>query len=779
MAEKCQSGDLTGVGSHLFKQSMPVYCRQNKLLFLLAVLAFIGHAAHNELAAAEFVGGSACQECHQAQSSAWTGSHHDLAMQAVDDTAVLGDFDDSSFTYQGVETRFYKNQGDYFIKTDGPDGEIREYRVKYVFGVEPLQQYLIELENGRIQAFTIAWDTRDRSAGGQRWFHLYAGEDVAHTDPLHWTAPSQNWNFMCASCHSTDFKKNYDHEKQAFFTAYSDIDVTCEACHGPGSDHVEWAGQNDPSGMPNKGLIVSLKNTGQWQFVDRDPIARLTGGRISRSEVETCAFCHSRRSELSPDYVHGNALLDTHLPSLLQPDLYYPDGQIDEEVYVYGSFLQSRMYRQGVTCSNCHDPHSLKLKAKGNALCAQCHLDESYNTADHHHHEADSSGAQCISCHMAEKTFMVIDDRADHSFRVPRPDLSLKTGSPNACTLCHTERSDEWAQDYVRKWYPDGVASEDRRHYGEVFHAFESGSVDAENWLNYLAQDSRENSIVRATAVSHISSNVNPATYPALIRSLRSDDPLIIVSALPVLEYLRPAEMRKFAREFLSHDLRVIRIETARVLAARRYLLEKDVKVLFDAALDEYLKGLAANADRAEYHVNLGNLYLRQDDFISAEKAFVESIRLNPHFIPGYINLADLYRAMNRDERGRLIIEQALARHPEVAALHHAMGLLEVRQKNIGSALESLKQAAELEHENSRYQYVFAIALYTSGDSAQALQILNRAHRARPSDRQILSSLVSINSELGNHEDARAFAQKLSELSPWDVSIKNFLKQGG
>lgn len=727
--------------------------------------------------AAQFVGGEQCRECHQTQAAGWAGSHHDLAMQVVNPATVLGDFENAHFEYNGIESLFYRKQDTYFVKTDGPDGEINEYEIKYVFGVEPLQQYLIEMDNGRVQVLGIAWDNRDQSAGGQRWFHIYAGESVDYTDPLHWTAPSQNWNHVCASCHSTNLKKNFDVDLGRFMTTYSEIDVSCEACHGPGSEHLQWAKVQNGHAVNHHGLLVDLDNGGPWLFEDAHPIAKKSESTGSVSEVETCARCHSRRSELWPDYQHGRALLDTHLPSLLDSRLYHPDGQIDDEVYVYGSFLQSKMYQKGVTCSDCHDAHSLQLKAEGNALCSQCHLANVYDSSKHHYHEMKTSGAQCINCHMTEKTYMLIDDRADHSFRVPRPDLSLEIGSPNACTLCHHDRDDEWAAAALEKWYEKKSANAERPHYGVIFHSAETGGVDTEKWLNDLAQDKDESSIVRATAVMHITQYPGPVTYPGLLGALHSDDPLIRVAAIPGLEYLPPAQVREYASSLLNDDLRIIRIEAARVLAGSRHLLEDQTKTVLDRSLNEYRDGLRANADRADSHVNLGNLYLRMDNIKMAETEFLKSIQMDSNFIPAYINLADLYRAASEEDKAERIINRGLDHHPQQAALHHARGLLKVRQKNISEALVSLKHAVELDPENTRYQYVYAIALYSSAQTDHALKVLVNAHQQRPSDRQVLSSLVTINSEIGKIGTARVYALRLFNLSPWDTGIQSFLEQ--
>ena len=722
------------------------------------------------------MGEKACRECHQQASEAWSGSHHDLAMQPVNPTTVLGDFKNVSFKYNNLETLFYQNEDNYYVKTDGPDGERSDYKISYVFGVYPLQQYLIELDHGRIQAFNIAWDNRDLSIGGQRWFHLYPNDRVTHSDPLHWTAPSHNWNNMCASCHSTNLKKNFDPQLQQFNTSYSQIDVSCEACHGPGSEHILWANQKSEPEIENSGLMVNLENSTKWLFKDQQSVAYLANPTNDGSEIKICARCHSRRSELGSHHKHGDALFNSHLPSLLETHLYFPDGQVKGEVYVYGSFLQSKMYKRGVTCSNCHDPHSLKLKAQGNALCSQCHAPHIFDNSDHHFHEMNTQASQCVSCHMTQKKFMVIDERADHSFRIPRPDLTVKTGSPNACTLCHDDQNPQWALRNLEKWYEKNSSHSNPLHYGVVFHAADKGAVNAEKWLNDLAQDSGESAIVRATAISRIASSLNPILQPTLLRALRDEDPLIKVASIAALEHLPVTELRKIANQNLSDELRIIRMETARTLVGRQFLLDEKTRLLFESALKEYEVSLIDNSDRAESHVELGDLYLRIDHVQKAEQAYLKAIQVNPHYIPAYINLADLYRSTNNEIMGEKIINQGLGRFPQEATLHHAKGLLKVRQNFIYSALNSLKQAVNLDPGNIRYKYVYALGLYSIGKVELALSVLESAYLDRPSNQQVLSSLIQIYSELGNEKNARFYVQKLFELSPENTNLRTFLK---
>jgi hypothetical protein len=318
-------------------------------------------------------------------------------MQPASADTVRGDFGGVRFAEPGGTFTFSRDGNRFGVRAEGPDGRVRDYDIKYTFGVTPLQQYLVELDGGRLQALTIAWDTRPREAGGQRWFSLYPGERLRPGDPLHWTGYEQTWNYQCAECHSTGVRKNYDATFGRYATGWAEVNVACEACHGPGSRHVAWAERRASwwtgEGDPRKGLMVVLHDRGQWRLDPATGNARRSAPRAADGEIEVCAVCHSRRSVIAEGAPSRRRLMETHLPALLDPELYHADGQQQGEVYTYASFLQSRMYREGVTCSDCHEPHSLGLRAPGNGVCAQCHAPARYDTASHHFHRPGSTGA--------------------------------------------------------------------------------------------------------------------------------------------------------------------------------------------------------------------------------------------------------------------------------------------------------------------------------------------------------------------------------------------------
>lgn len=690
---------------------------------------------------ARYVGRTACAGCHAAESNAWRGSHHDLAMREATEATVLGDFRKTEFRYGAVVSRFFRKQGRFLVRTDGPDGKLHDYEVKYTFGVDPLQQYLIELPGGRLQALSIAWDARPKAKGGQRWFHLYPQERIDSRDELHWTGINQNWNSMCAECHSTNVRKGYDPEHRTYRTTWSEVDVSCEACHGPASRHVAWA-RHEPGwealDRHGKGLEILLderKGIG-W---GRDPESgnpRRTAERRTETEIQLCARCHSRRSELSEDYRYGAPLMDTHLPALLAPALYHADGQIDGEVYEYGSFVQSRMYRAGVTCSDCHEPHSLALRSPGNGVCLQCHATEKYETPKHHFHAAGSAGASCIACHMPTKTYMIVHPRHDHSLRVPRPDLSTRLDTPNACTSCHGDKPAQWAASKVHEWYGHDPAGYQR--FAEPLHAARMHAVDAEPRLLSLLADPEQPAIARGTAAMSLADMQSPSSLQPLAKALADPDPLVRVGALEALEPLPPGERWRMASRLLDDSVRGVRVLAAGLLAGTPVqAISGNERAALERAIDEYVAVQKLNADQPSAQVNLGNLYAERGEAAKAERSYRTALELDPGWTPGYVNLADLMRQTDRDAEGEGILRDGLARRPNDASLHHSLGLLLVRKKEMPAALASLKRAAELAPDTPRFAYVYAVGLQGAGQDREALAVVDAALGRAPGDRSL------------------------------------------
>lgn len=744
-------------------------------LFGLVAICPLAEATEVQADNGAYVGGRRCAECHQAQYAQWQGSHHDLAMQEASERTVLGDFSNVSFTYNGVTSKFYRRDGKFFVRTDGPDGKLHDYRIQYTFGVDPLQQYLIAFPDGRLQALGIAWDARPKGESGQRWFHLYPNDSIDHRDELHWTGAQQTWNFMCAECHSTNTRRNYNLENNSYDASWSEIDVSCEACHGPGGNHLRWAKQEGDwrRSTDNKGLAVALteRQGVRWVMDKNSGNARHSQPRSTSIEIEMCARCHSRRASIWGEYRHGRPLLDSHLPQLLTEDMYFADGQIQDEVYVYGSFLQSKMYQAGVTCSDCHEPHTLKLRAPGNGVCFQCHAATKYDSPGHHRHKLDSKGAQCVECHMPERTYMVVDPRRDHSLRVPRPDLSATLHTPNACSQCHADKDAKWAAAHVEEWY--GHAARDSIHYGEILQAARAGSSGVEQMLIQLAKDQNAPAIARATALYELGPYLSRQSIAAVVQGLQDGDPLVRRAALLTLERVAPQARVQFAVQLLNDPVRGVRIEAARLLAPLPLdSLTADQRAALESATKEYIRAQQSNADRPESYLNLGLLYLARRDFSESESAYEAALKIDPRFVPAYVNLADLYRIQGKNARGAALLRDALVQMPNNAELHSALGLALVRQQQTPAAVDHMRRAAELAPTAARYTYLYAVALNSTGKTQQALAALSKAHQQHPNDRDILYALVTFNRDTGNVEESRRYARKLAVLMPDDPVIR-------
>ena len=729
-----------------------------------------------------FVGREACRDCHEKQYDLYVGSDHDMAMDTATVETVLGDFDGAAFIHHGVTSRFSIRDSRYFVTTEGPDGALQEFEIAYVFGIRPLQQYVVTFPNGRYQMLPLCWDTRPAEEGGQQWFHIYGDERIAPNDILFWTRMTHNWNYMCSECHSTRVRKNYDRFSESYTTTWSEIDVSCEACHGPGSEHVAWAeAAEQGQSMPTSGylgLAVRLKDTDNATWVFRDAesgTAERTVPRQDNTLVEMCARCHSRRTILHEEYEHGKRFLDTHRPSVLTEELYFADGQILDEVYVYGSFLQSKMYMAGVNCKDCHEPHSGQVYVQGNALCYRCHTPQAYGGRSHHFHDPEQSGGSCVECHMPERTYMQIDPRRDHSMRVPRPDLAERLESPDACTACHDDKTHQWSARYTRDWY--GKLEDGETHYGEIFYAGRRFYPETQDDLIELANDTDRAPMVRATAIQLLRGYPSPSTVNALKSTLTDPDPLIRLQAVEASHIVDASQQWPLLRPLLTDSVRAVRVHAAQALSGMdRQQLSANDQTMLQAALEEYKKTQYINADHQTAHLNLGVLASNAGEFEAAEAAYRKAIEIEPLFPYAYINLADLYRQQGREQEAERVLRSAL-KHAELPQVHHALGLSYVRQRRNEQALTHLHTAAELAPEDPHFSYVYAIALNSTGEPQAAIRVLKTALQQHPYNRNILYVLTTLHAELQQIETALEYAEKLVTYFPEVQSFQQLQQQ--
>lgn len=722
-----------------------------------------------------FIGSDQCAGCHASEHADWNASQHKAAMQEATAKSVRGNFDRATFRKDGVETSFFKRDGKFWVRTDGPDGKLADFEVRYTFGVAPLQQYLIALPGGRLQALGIAWDARSKEEGGQRWYSLYPGRKLVAGDPLHWTGIDQNWNYQCAWCHSTNLQKNYDRATATFKTTWSEISVGCEACHGPASKHLEWAKSNGSLTYDHAGLAFSLdeRKGAKWPMGANGQAQRSTL-RATSKEIEDCAGCHARRQQLSSDPNDVARLFDAFRPTTLEAGAYFPDGQQHDEVYTYGSFMQSRMYTAGVTCSDCHNPHSGRLRLAGNAVCAQCHAPARFDTPAHHHHATGSEGSKCVSCHMPTTTYMGVDARHDHSLRIPRPDRSIVLGTPNACNECHTDKPAKWAKDAVESWYHSLNPGD--QDFAEAFNLGDLGAPGAQEALKQITSAASSSGIAKASALTRLARFLSPQVLGLAAKFLKIDDAAVRSAAVAVIAGADAPTRRTLLVPLLADASTVVRIDAARALAGTPEAgLSPDDRKAFDRALAEYVAAQLFNAERPEALTNLGGLYRERGQINDARQAFQQAIAIDPTFVAAAISLSDLVRMNGDESSAEAILRRTLAANPNSGPVEHALGLSLVRQGQTDEAISLLAKAAADSPDDPRFSYVLAVALHDTGKRDVAISTLKNALSQHPYDRDILWSLASYEIEVGDYEAALEKVNLLSSLEPDRPDVMQFL----
>lgn len=696
----------------------------------------------------EYIGTRQCKSCHEEAYNDWHGSHHDLAMQEATAETVLGDFNNATFTSKGVTSRFFKKDGRFFVNTEGPDGSYQDFEVRYTFGVTPLQQYLVDFPGGRLQCLLTAWNSKANS-----WFDLTPDERPATDDWLHWSKGSMTWNAMCADCHSTYLEKNFDEQTNAYNTRWEIIDVSCEACHGPGKQHMAYAS----SSAYERGKRVE----GSYMY--------LTAKLNNKEQVEQCARCHSRRGQISEVFDHSGVFMDHYIPSTLNPGLYHPDGQILDEVYVYGSFLQSKMYRNNVRCTDCHNAHSLELKGVGNELCGKCHEKEKYDTPAHHFHRQDTDGASCINCHMPGKYYMGNDFRRDHSFRAPRPGLSVQYGTPNSCNGCHSDRPPEWAAEAVRRWY----GPERAPHFSATLAAARAGDPAALPGLMEMVGDTSQPGIVRATAVEILGEAPGPEAGRKVIGALENDNPLIRYSAVNAMVRFSAEDRLRYLAPLLRDPVRAVRTQAAYQLAdIAESLFQGEERAAFQQAKKEFEEVLKIQADFPGGQLMRGQYYHKMGRLDVAAAAYREAIRQDPYLPRPYANLASLYYAQGDTGEAKKNFEHVIRLDSNAVDAHYSLGLLLAEMQNLAEAETHLGKAARLSG-NPRHYYNWGLSLQNLGRPAEAEKAFRKGLGADPASEALLYALAVLYIQQKETGKARPLVQQLLRLNPQNEDYQN------
>lgn len=703
---------------------------------------------------AQYAGSASCKECHERAFKGWQDSNHGLAERGVKLALDRDAFEPKQkLEHLGETTEaFLDAEGVARILTEGYQGEKAKYRVVRVIGNDPLRQFLIEGLGGRLQTCDASYDPHKKE-----WFNVYATDPRDPGDWGHWTGQGMNWNAMCAACHNTRLRKNYDPQTNSYHTTMAEMTVGCEACHGPMKKHVEWQ-KNPPTGY------VANDREGNQQKGLADPTVR----DFTRHQMmDTCAACHSRRTEITGDLVPGEPYFDHFALTVTDgTDLYYPDGQVQDENYVFSSFLSSSMHHAGVTCGDCHEPHSNQLLIQGNMLCMRCHGGGTEPPAPvivpelHSPCTTGSAGHDCKSCHMPHTTYMQRHPRRDHGFTIPDPLLTKEYGVPNACNRCHTDQSTDWALEEAEKFYGDKLDRPNRRRAILVAEA-RRGTVEARDGLVNMVKSERI-AAWRATACHLLEQWVfETEVTQSLLATLQDESPLVREAAARVLVHpcrqgVEP--VRNAMGKLLDDPLRSVRVAAAWSLV--------DSLDLNTKAGRELLHMLDINADQPTGRMRLSQFAYLRGDANAAVKQIRKAIEWDPNSPPFYHDLAILLNAIGDNSGAIKALRQAISLDDSIAEYQYKLALALAEAGDLKDAISAFEKCVKLDAGYSRAWYNLGLAYHSMGRMEDAIAALKNGEAAGPSDPSIPYARATIHARLGQKQEAAQATMKALQIRP-------------
>lgn len=694
----------------------------------------------DEAVFAGYAGSAQCSSCHQREYELWKDSHHQLAEREIELAKDHHAFEPTREISHGSQTTVAQVQnGKVQLVATGKDGKEKAFAVDRVIGTEPLRQFLVKGASGRYQATELAYDPN-----ADEWFDVYGEEDRRPGEWGHWTGRGMTWNQMCASCHNTRLRKHYREATDSYHTTMAERSVGCEACHGPMKEHVQWQNQYQETGRSDPTIPVFTRD----------------------QKMQNCAPCHARRGEATGEFRPGEELLDHYILTIPDDtDVYYADGQVREENYEYVSFLSSKMHGAGVSCMDCHNPHSAKVLDSGNSLCMRCHgppqppaprIDPSV----HMFHTPETAGGRCVDCHMPETVYMQRDPRRDHGFPIPDPLMTIEHGIPNACNRCHTEKDAQWALGYVKAWYGERMERDTRDRTRLVARAREG----KENAVPELMKWAREetNQVWKATA-AHVLGNwlEKPGVTKLLMEMTRDRSPLVrrkaVVSLAPFAGTASPS-VGETLGSLLEDPVRSVRLAAAWGLKANL-----DTNTVPGKELLHYL---SINSDQPIGAMQKGGFYVDRGRPEEALTYFQRAVEWDPYSAALRESLAICLSRLGRPEAALEQIKQACALAPNEASYRYLLGLAWSEAGNVEQAVKALEQAVELDSQFSRAWYNLGLGYSALGREYDALETLQRAEELDTSSPDFPYARATIYLRLQRFNEARSAAEKALDRDP-------------
>jgi len=694
-----------------------------------------------------FAGSASCKPCHAEQFALWNVSQHAHAGRPFESSKDRADFEPGhQVTYGSVESALRMAGEKPEIVTLGPSGELEAFHPESVIGIEPLKQYLVPIENGRLQVVDLAIDVDKKE-----WFNVFGEENRQSDEWGFWANRGMNWNSQCAYCHMTDLKKGYDLEKDRYTTTWAEWGISCEQCHGPMGRHAKLGA---PMGEPK----VSLD--------------------LIEQTMSSCATCHARREELTGAFTAGEAFLDHYRPTLpTSPDIYYPDGQIRDEDFEYGSFILSKMHHSGVNCLDCHNPHSgkLVLPVEENQLCMSCHGEPSkklgspiINPTQHSRHAKGSTGNSCVECHMPKTTYMMRDPRRDHGFMIPDPLMTKELNIPNACNRCHEDQSVDWAVEWAGKWYGEGRSTMFARERTRLIARAQKGD---ETVIPEMLAWAKEEPIPawRATMLTLLGAwNYLPEVQDFLTASLKDEHALVRSEAIRSMEFI--PDTHDVLTPFLKDPVRLVRLDAA-------WALRDDLKNHHPEALEELKIFVDNQSDQPTGAMRQGEFALSEGRGDDAIKWFKRAVDWSPNSPWFHHRLGVVYHLLGKPNLGATALKDAARLEPDNAEHSYALALLYGETGDIANAMVQFEQAVTKRPDFERAWYNLGLARAQVGQVEGGIAAILEAEIAAPEVADFPYARATLHYRLNEFEKAREAARKALALNPTSQQLQQFVMQ--
>jgi tetratricopeptide (TPR) repeat protein len=711
---------------------------------------------------AQYGGSESCRNCHEEAYKLWAGSNHGLAERAPTEQLDQAAFEPARLFKHGSQQTSVRLEGrSFLVNCVGLSRTNETHSVVRVIGHDPLRQFLVAFAGGRLQTLQASY-----APHANEWFDVYGQENRQPGEWGHWTGRGMNWNSMCAACHNTRVRKNYDQATDAYQTTMAELTVACESCHGPLKAHNEWQQKYGKTGK-------------------KDP----TVPRFTRQQVlDNCGFCHARRSDLTGDFKPGDSFFDHQSLAIVdQSDRYYADGQVRDEDYEFAAFLGSRMHTNGVYCLDCHNPHSMKTVLPGNWLCLRCHSGSFKNApvidpVSHSHHkvfgyssdgklvnsdlmgykpkEIKETGGECVNCHMPQTVYMQRHWRHDHGFTIPDPLLTKQHGIPNACNRCHSDKSVDWSLEACLKWYGPKMERPTRLRAQIIARAREGDATGRELLLELLK--SNESPYWKGVAAGLLGQWVaEPKIKDPLLNSLRDSHPLVREQAIRALEPMAGptgAGVGPALRRLLDDPVLSVRVAAA-------WALRSDLPANCQAAreLEHYL---VINSDQPAGQLQLGVYDMGKGHAQQAIAHYWKAATWDTNSAPIRHDLAVALSSVGQTREAIQQLEEACRLDPKEAEYEFKLGLAWNELGSREKAMDALERAVALEPRHARAWFNLGLERNSSRQAQAALEALLRAEALAPGDPQIPYARATILAAEGRTHEAKRAAQRSLDINP-------------